>query len=135
MGEIATLCDISKKTLERWQKKYAPINDAIKKGRAESKAHAVRNAYLRAFPMDEQVLDDEGHPVRGSNGELLKRQAKADSILAIFLLKTMFGFKEPDKKIEISGNKGDTEIVFNLGGKNLTAQEVGEHTSKFYDKK
>jgi hypothetical protein len=115
--------------------KYPIVSDTIKKGRAESKAHAVNNAYLRAFPISKPVFDENGKVVRDNKGEIVKEAPKGDSILAIFLLKTMFGFKEPDKKIEIKGNKGDTEIVFNLGGKNLTQKEVLENHSKYYDKK
>lgn len=135
VDEIAILCDTSKDTLERWMKKYPEVNAAIKKGRVESKAHAVNNAYLRAFPISKPLLDENGKVIYDNNGNIVKESPKGDSVLAIFLLKTMFGFKEPDKKIKISGNKGDTEIVFNLGGKNLTQQEVVENHKKYYDEK
>lgn len=135
LHEIAHLLGFSKDTLIRWMKKYPEISATIQKARSESKAHAVNNAYLRAFPLPEQVYDENGKPLYDENGKPVKRAPKGDSVLAIFLLKTMFGFKEPDKSIRISGKKGDTEIVFNLAGARLNSEEIAENISKHYDDK
>ena len=133
--EISYLIGTSKMTLHRWLKRYPEIVDTIKKARNESKAHAVNNAYLRAFPLPEQVYDESGNPVYDKNGNPVRKMPKGDTVLAIFLLKTMFGFKEPDKKIQVTSKKGNSEIVLNIGGSNMTQEEVIQSHLKYYDNK
>jgi len=135
LEEIASLCDTSKRTLCRWMKSHPDLSGTIKKARTESKAHAVNNAYLRAFPLPEQVYDDNGKPVYDSDGKPVKRTPKGDTVLAIFLLKTMFGFKEPERNIKISGTKGDTEILFNVSGNRFKPEDLAKEITKHYDDK
>jgi hypothetical protein len=135
LEEISSLIDVSKRTLIRWMKRYPDLAGTIKKARTESKAHAVNNAYLRAFPLPEQVYDENGKPVYDSDGKPVKRTPKGDTVLAIFLLKTMYGFKEPERNIKISGTKGDTEILFNVSGNRFKPDELAKEITKHYDDK
>lgn len=134
-NEIAALCDISTDTFERWMKKYPEVKAAVMKARTNGKAHAVRSAYMRAFPVPEFVYDDDGKLLKDKHGNPIKKLPKGDTVMAIFLLKTLYGFKEPDKKLRIEGNKGDTEIVFNIAGKHKDTKEISEELMNYYDKK
>jgi DNA-binding transcriptional regulator YiaG len=133
--EIAHLIGTSKRTLMRWMHIYPEILGTIRKARSESKAHAVNCAYLRAFPLPEQLYDESGNPVFDKQGNPVKKIPKGDTALAIFLLKTMFGFKEPDKKISIDARKGDTQLVFKVGESTQTTEEITSKLQAFYDAK
>lgn len=135
LEEISYLIGVTKRMLCRWMNKYPELSVTIKKERSSSKAHAVRSAYLRAFPLPEQVYDESGKPVYDKHGQPVTRMPKGDTVLAIFLLKTMFNFKEPDRKIQVTGKKGDSEIVFNIAGNRLNPGEIVEEFSNHYDDK
>lgn len=136
IGEIADLCDVSRKTFYRWLKKLPHLSDIIKKARSQSKMHAVQSAYMRAFPQGKEYLRDKfGKAVLDKQGNPILVDAEGNTLLAIFLLKTMFGFKEPDKEIKVTGSRGDTELVFKVGDNNVNLDTLKQNMDKHYDKK
>jgi hypothetical protein len=82
------------------------------------------------------VYDSKGKIVRDKDGNPVMKFPKGDTALAIFLLKTMFRFKEPDQTVKLTaGNKGSSELVFNIGGTTTKREEIMQHLLEFYDKK
>ena len=135
-SEISSLINISKSTLERWIEEIPEVSDAIKKGRDSGKAHAIKSCFLRAFPADEFVYDDNGNIAVDKRGEPIKKAVKGDTAMGIFLLKTMYKMKEPDRVVKIKDNSGETKVQFNIGGGTSDGSEkVLAEIQNMYDKK
>lgn len=86
---------VSKKTLERWAKRYPQIADAIRKGRALKAKRACLCYFEQAFPLDENN----------------KPTKKGDPSLMIFFMKTQLKWKEPDKNISITNGDAEKPII------------------------
>lgn len=123
--QIAKNIGINIATLYEWKKKYAELNNALKRGK-EVVDIEVENALLkRALGMEimeEKIYIQEVDGVATQRKEIIKKQIPPDTTAMIFWLKNRKPYEWRDKRHQV------LEGELDLKGKNpfdeLTAEEL-----------
>jgi hypothetical protein len=125
--QCAKCMGMSVDTLERMKREDPKLSADLDKAREQKRLHAYHASYMRAFPKS--------------------AKEKADSSLAVFLLKAHYGLREPPRQIQLGGggcadaadpNKlGPVELAHAVAGMidGINPADVVGALAKYYDQK
>lgn len=111
MEVVASECDVSRTTLERWVREYEDIASALRKGRKKRKMRAFSCLFEQAFPLEKR-------------GDKMVPSGKGNPALMMFWMKTREGLSDraaderainKAKVSNLAAEANDTPtIVYNL---------------------